>query len=185
MFAIHSMDNLNLILNKNPDIKPKSYPKGKILQHAGDLSDKVFYVKSGLLKSYTIDEKGKEHIFLFAPEGWIISDLGSDVFEKEAELFIETIEDSEVVSLSRKDALGGDSDIENLNKTQQVLFRRINVLQRRLIMMMSATAQERYEHFLETYPELPYRVPQRMIASYLGITPEALSKIRGKMARSK
>ena len=185
MFAIRQMDNLNLILHKNPDIKPKSYPKGKILQYAGELSDKVFYVKSGLLKSYTIDDKGKEHIFLFAPEGWIISDIGSDVLEKEAELFIETLEESEVVSLSRKDALAGDFNTEQLTKTQRLLFRRITVLQRRLIMMMSATAQERYEHFLETYPALPNRVPQRMIASYLGITPEALSKIRGKMARSK
>ncbi|MCB0509281.1 MAG: Crp/Fnr family transcriptional regulator, partial [Bacteroidetes bacterium] len=59
------------------------------------------------------------------------------------------------------------------------------VLQRRIIMLMSASAKERYEHFLETYPELPNRLPQRLIASYLGITPEALSKIRGEMLREK
>ena len=179
------MDNLSLILNNNKEVSPKLFPKGKILQHAGDLSDKVFFVKKGLLRSYAIDEKGKEHIFNFAPEGWIIADIGSNVLEKEAELFIETLEESEVVVLSRRDALAGGMDVESLTKTQQVLFRRITTLQRRLIMMLSATALERYEYFLEKYPALPNRVPQRMIASYLGITPEALSKIRGKMARNK
>lgn len=185
MFALHHMDHLSQILGKNNQNVPKHFAKGTILQHAGDDCDKVYLVKSGLLKSYTIDAKGKEHIFIFAPEGWIITDIESMQAEAKAELFIETIEDSELVIINRKDVLAKGLSEDGYKKMTDTLFRRLGVMQRRLIMMMSATAQERYEHFLETYPALPNRVPQRMIASYLGITPEALSKIRGKMARNR
>ena len=70
-----------------------------------------------------------------------------------------------------------------LKKNAHLLARRTAVLQRRVIMLMSASAQERYQHFLETFPKLPNRVPQRMIASYLGVTPQALSTIRGRLAK--
>ena len=72
-----------------------------------------------------------------------------------------------------------------LKKNVNLLSRRFAVLQRRVILLMSASAKERYELFLETYPKIPNRVPQRMIASYLGITPQALSTIRGDIIRKK
>ena len=95
------------------------------------------------------------------------------------------MEDAEVIVFDR-------SKLSNLNLSKQqrstnidLLSRRVAVLQRRVLMLMSASAKERYLFFLETYPEVPHRVPQRMIASFVGITPEALSKIRREMAKAK
>ncbi len=153
--------------NTNISLRQLKVKKGEILQRKGDRNTKAYFVKSGLLRSYSIDKKGKEHIFLFAPEGWMIADSGSQ--ELPSTLFIEAIEDSELsvmdVTVSPK---------EHADK----LVKRLAVLQNRVIMLMSYTAIERYEHFEETYPDIVQRVPQKMIASYLGITPEALSKVK-------
>jgi len=81
---------------------PKSFVKGEILQRAGQELSSVFYVKSGLLRSYIIDEKGKIHIYMFAAEGWIASDIQSQSFEDKTVLFIDAIEDSEVYVLDPK-----------------------------------------------------------------------------------
>ena len=167
------------------NIVEKKVKKGAILQHKGDLKLKAFYVKEGLLRTYTIDEKGKEHIFMFAPEDWIASDIESNTENTPAVLFIDALEDSEIEVIN-EDMLRAIQDIpqDMMMHEMNRLMRRIAVLQRRVIMLMSATAQERYEAFLKKYPQLPQRLPQKMIASYLGITPEALSKIRGEIARS-
>ena len=168
------------------NIQIKNVTKGQILQFKGEVSDKSYFVKSGLLRSYSIDENCKEHIFMFAPEGWIISDFVSQTYKTPSELVIEAIEDSEVEILNKelfdnlisKSSKFKSSDIEKLNK-------RIAVLQKRVIMLMSATAWERYQDFLDTYPDIVQRVPQKMIASYLGITPEALSNLRSNMSKKK
>jgi CRP-like cAMP-binding protein len=147
--------------------------KGTILQSKGDFNSKLYKVESGLLRSYSIDEKGKEHIFMFAPEDWIIADsTGADL---PSELFIDALEDSIVQVLEK--------DMSEIELNVKLFIRRINVLQKRIIMLMSSSAIARYEHFEETYPNIIQRVPQRMIASYLGVTPEALSKVRGDKVR--
>ena len=149
---------------KNLVLKEIIVKKGQILQHSGELNSKIYFVKSGLLRSYSIDKKGKEHIFMFAPENWTIADSVSP--EKPCDLFIEAIEDSTITIREKK--------VENAKNTQS-LINRISVLQKRVIMLMSSSAIERYEHFIETYSDIVQRVPQRMIASYLGVTPETLS----------
>lgn len=174
------------ILQFKNNIQIKNVPKGQILQFKGEISDKSYFVKSGLLRSYFTDENFKEHIFMFATEGWIIADFVSQTYKTPSEMIIEAIEDSEVEILNNElyDNLLSrsqefrSSDIEKLNK-------RIAVLQKRVIMLMSATAWERYQHFLNTYPDILQRVPQKMIASYLGITPEALSNLRSHMTKKK
>lgn len=148
--------------------------KGQIVQRKGDLNSKVYQVESGLLRSYTIDSKGKEHIFMFAPEGWIIADYAPPGHP--AELFIDVLEDSVIIQ-REKNAI-------NITETEK-LIKRLGVLQKRIIMLMSASAIERYEHFIETYPDIVQRVPQKLIASYLGITPEALSAAKRIRAREK
>ena len=148
--------------------------------------EELFYLKiKGLLRSYTVDDKGKEHIFMFAPEDWVIGDIDSQEYNQPSTLFIDCLEDSEVYVIDRNLFLQSDLSKDQLKKKINLLTRRLAVLQRRVLMLMSASAQTRYESFLDTYPKLPNRVPQRMIASYLGITPEALSKIRSEIARSK
>lgn len=144
--------------------------KGEIIQRSGDLYSKVYVVKKGLLRSYAIDEKGKEHIFMFGPEGWTVAD--NQPPEVPCDLFIDALADSVVVVLEK--------DLERENIKPRPLINRISVLQKRIIMLMSAPAIERYEHFVATYPDIIQRVPQKMVASYLGITPEALSKVKGE-----
>jgi CRP-like cAMP-binding protein len=168
------MENINDILSLDSKAVTKQVKKGEILQREGELSTFVFYVKKGLLRSYAIDHKGKEHVFMFGSEGWIVADNVAQ--DEKGELFIDALEDSIVIPISKSDP--PKSDI-------QKLLKRIRVLQKRIIMLMSAPAIDRYNHFLEIYPEIVQRVPQKMIASYLGITPQALSTLRGEIARKK
>lgn len=174
------MDFLTEIIGTDTKAILKKFKKKEILQMEGVVSKNAFYVKKGLIRSYSVDEKGKEHIFMFGAEDWIIADLESNVFNKPSELCIETIEDSEIFIFTIDDFNYSESSKEKLQKNSKLLARRIGSLQRRVIQLMSSSAKERYQMFLETYPLLPNRVPQKMIASYLGITPEALSKIRGE-----
>ncbi len=148
--------------------------KGQILQQIGDTNTKGYYVESGLLRSYSIDAHGKEHIYMFAPEDWLITDNHPP--ELPADLFIDVLEDS--VVLESEKVYTGEYPIDKV-------VRRMAVLQKRVIMLMSSTAIERYEHFIETYPDIVQRVPQKMIASYLGITPEALSRAKKERLNEK
>jgi CRP-like cAMP-binding protein len=151
-------------------LKELDISKGQVLQRSGDLNTSIFVVKSGLLRSYTIDEKGKEHIFMFAPEGWIIADsLAADI---PADLFIDALEDSVVIQKEKV--------FEDHTHDTTKLLNRLGVLQKRIIMLISTPALDRYEHFIKTYPDIVQRVPQRMVASFLGITPEALSTVKRK-----
>ena len=179
------MENINEIISLASEDNIKHYKKKDILQREGENCSKAFFVKKGLLRSYTIDKKGKEHLFMFAPKSWVIADIESQEFNQPAKLFIDCVEDSEVIILERNLLTKSEQNITQLKNNINLLSRRIAVMQRRVIMLISASAKDRYELFLETYPQIPNRVPQRMIASYLGITPEALSKIRGEMAKSK
>ena len=163
-------------------IVTKKISKGQMLLRKGDKSGKSFFVKSGCLRSYTIDEKGKEHIYMFGPEGWVIGDIGTFSDNKPSELFIDAIEDSEIEVID--DNLISWDNIP-VKEAVTKLAKRNYVLQKRIIMLMSATLQERYLDFIKTYPDIVQRVPQKMIASYLGVTPEALSKIRGDLMKHK
>ena len=109
---------------------------------------------------------------MFAPENWILADYVSPA--EPCDLFIDALEDSLVIKKDKD--VSSEHDVEKL-------INRIRVLQRRVVMLMSAPARERYEYFIATYPDIVQRVPQRMIASYLGITPQALSVIRNSIAR--
>lgn len=112
---------------------------------------------------------------MFAPENWIITDnCEGDI---PCDLYIDAIEDS-TITVTEK-------DYTKLTSDRKSLVKRINVLQKRVIMLMSSPAVERYQHFVETYPDIIQRVPQRMIASYLGITPEALSRLRKEISKNK
>lgn len=121
---------------------------------------------------------------MFAPENWIIGDLEAIQYQQPSQLFIECLEDSEVITFEKDCLFNPELDKKQLAENAQILYRRIGRLQRRVLMLMGAPAADRYLYFLETYPELPNRIPQKMIASYLGITPQALSTIRGKITRS-
>ena len=156
------------------ELKKLHISKGQILQKDGELNSKVYHVQSGLLRSYSIDERGKEHIFMFAPEHWVISD--SVPPNEPTMLFIDALEDSVVLVTEKNIDSGPDS---------KKIVKRLGVLQKRIIQLMSSTALERYESFMQAYPDLSQRIPQRMIASYLGVTPEALSKVKSEKLNKK
>ena len=146
-------------------MRKKIVKKGEVIQKAGDLGHEVYHVESGLLRSYAIDDHGKESIFAFAAEGWTIAD--HSIPDEPARLYIDAIEDS-TIYISPKDL---KLEAQQVSK----IVKRMNVLQTRIIMLLSTSAIERYEHFIATYPDIVQRVPQRMIASYLGVNPETLS----------
>lgn len=114
---------------------------------------------------------------MFAPEGWIIGDLEASGFGSATRLAIEALEDSEIEVRAMGDLAANGEDAESQLK---LMHRRAGALQRRVLMMMSTSALERYEDFLSTYPQLSGRISQKLIASYLGITPQALSKLRAE-----
>ena len=155
----------------------QSIKKGTLLQEVGQCPQVAYVVHKGLLRSFFVDDGGKEHTFMFAPEGWIIADLEASGFGNATRLAIEALEDSEVELRPMLDQVLEGQDAESQFK---LMHRRAGALQRRVLMMMSTSALERYEFFLETYPQLGGRISQKLIASYLGITPQALSKLRAE-----
>jgi len=118
--------------------------------------------------------KGRKSTFMFAPEGWIIADCNFS--DDRSELVIEALEPS-IISVHEK-------RISRIDDNERLL-KRILALQKRVIMFQNATTIERYEYFQETYPSILQRVPQKMIASYLGVTPEALSKAKGDKLKNR
>ena len=177
------MSDLNFLKSLDSS-KIITVKKGEILVRNGDPSDNLFYVIKGCLRSYIISSKGKEHVFQFAPEDWIISARESQLNNGIAILNIDAIEDSEVkiIQINSKDKIN-DLDKESLLDMNNKLLKRNYAHQKRIIQLLSSSAQERYTEFIKIYPNLVQRVPQYMIASYLGITPEGLSRVRKELVR--
>ncbi len=162
----------------------KSIKKGEFLLKETEICNHSFFVEKGLLRSYTLDRNGKEHIIQFAPEGWIISDRSSTFFNEKSAMYIDTIEDSGVVFLDEKFFENlSCSSAEFAKSNTQALHNHIRNLQNRVNMLLGATAEDRYLQFIKMYPDILLRVPQWMIASYLGITPESLSRVRKELAK--
>jgi len=132
---------------------------------------------------YLLDKKGNEHNLQFAVENNWIADIGSFHSENPSELFIEAMEQSTIFQINKKDLIFLYSHFPKFNRIFRVLIENAFVnLQKRLLQNISSTAKERYLDFLENYPELFNRISNVQIASYLGITPEFLSKIRKELA---
>jgi CRP-like cAMP-binding protein len=157
--------------------------KGNFLLRQGEICKHSFFVESGLLRQYSIDNKGKEHILQFAPETWFISDRGSVYFNQPSDYFIQALEDSKVLQIDESFILHlAEQNKSFLAFNNKLLHNHIRHLQKRVTQLLSATAEERYLDFIKLYPDILLRVPQSMVASYLGITPESLSRVRKDLA---
>ncbi len=158
--------------------------KGEMLLREGEVCHEVFFVEKGLLRMYSIDAGGKEHIVQFAPESWLISDRSSIFFNEKSNYFIDAIEDSEVWALKPDFFAQMHSSFPGTVENNDILLQKhIRTLQDRINSLLSDPAEERYLKFIKRYPDLMQRVPQWMVASYLGITPESLSRVRKELAR--
>lgn len=167
-------------------LTPKKLRKKQYLLQEGDVCKFVAFVEKGVLRSYTIDEKGTDHIIQFALEGWLISDLYSFLTAEPATYTIDAIEDCELVLISK----GAHEELlKTLPKYETWMRLQITgayiALQKRLTSIISLSLEERYESFTSIYPHIVQRVPQHMIASYMGLTPETLSRVRKKMTARK
>lgn len=150
----------------------------------GEVCKHSFFVESGLLRAYTIDESGKTHIIQFAPENWIISDRSSAYFNEPTVLFVDAIEDTSVTLFDNNFSCQlADINPAYLQHNELALHNHIRHQQMRINSLLGATAEARYLDFIHQYPDLTLRVPQWMIASYLGITPESLSRVRKELAK--
>ncbi len=164
----------------------RNIKKGEFLVRAGEVAKFGAFVTKGFLRSYVIDNKGKEHIMQFAPENWWISDKTGMSEGTPATFFIDAIEDSELILM---DLAGHVTLLKKLpgysDSFRAGIQRRAVAKDHRIISSLTASAEERYADFLETYPNIAQRVPQHMLASYLGVTPETVSRIRKQASLKK
>lgn len=180
--SIEITPEVQVLINAN--LSRRKVKKNEIILRQGETCQHTFFVAQGLLRAYTIDENGKIHLLEFAPENWLISDRSTVMFDETADQYIDAIEDSEIILI--------DNDFLEKLTMSSTSFQRYNMfalnnrirhLQKRINMLISASAATRYLDFVKLYPNLMARVPQWMIASYLGITPESLSRVRKELIK--
>lgn len=153
------------------------FKEGAHIQH-------VAFVHSGCLKSYSVDESGIEHILQFAPEGWWITDMLSFLKGTRSHLYTESIIESEVLLLSRERQLELFDAVPKMERYFRIVTENaLCATRQRVIDTMSLTAKERYLQFCDTYPGIIHTIPQKYVASYIGVTPEFLSKMRSSLYR--
>ena len=155
-----------------------------ILLSAGEVATCTYFVNSGILRSFNINDNIIEHVLHFACEGWWIGDMYSYISEKPGNLFIEVLEDAEVVIITKENQQQLFQEIPKLERFFRILAENSLVAhQERLMDNLSLTAEERFEKFCSKYPSLIQKVPQKHIASYIGVTPEFFSKMKAKLLK--
>lgn len=189
------LENLKTYILANTDVTEEQYKelepltyslhvkKGQILLEQNQVCHRSFFVCKGLLRSYTVDEMGKEHIIQFASENWWIADRSSFYFDEPSALFIDAIEDTELVYIEKAFLSKLEQISTNYSRFNTLaLQKNIRQMQKRINYLLSATAEEKYLDFIESHRLLTLRLPLHMIASYLGMTPESLSRVRKQLA---
>jgi CRP-like cAMP-binding protein len=165
---------------------PKKLRKRQYLLQEGDVNKYTSFVEKGMLRTYTVDEKGNEPILQFSFEGWWVADLYSFLTDEPSKYNIEAMEDCELLLITKPSWDIMLDKVPALERYFRILIQNsLIATQQRLMGSISETAQEKYSKLINNFPGCLQRVPQHMIASYLGITPETLSRIRGQMATKK
>lgn len=165
-------------------VKGRTIKRRQMILQEGFVCKHYSFVVQGCFRMYGIDDKGYEHNIQFAAENDWIADIGSFHSKKNSQLFIEALEPSEIIQIAQEDLYFLYINIPKLDRIFKVIIENKFVeLQNRVLQTFSSTAEQRYLSFLEQYPSLASRLPNTQIASYLGITPEFLSKIRKDLAK--
>lgn len=180
-----------ILTNEEVDIvkkylTPKKLRKKQYLVQEGDICKHICVVEKGALRSYVLDEMGNERITAFALEGWTIADLYSFVKQEPATLNIDALEDAELVLISKE----AHEDLLQKMPKYETYFRILVTdayiaLQKRTTNMISLSLEDRYKALMEMYPSIVQRVPQHMIASYMGLSRETLSRVRARISNRK
>lgn len=190
VFFSHVNDKVSLTLEEKETIKtffsPKKLRKKQYLLQEGDVCRYLAFVEKGLLRSYNVDDKGTEHMIQFAWEGWWISDTASFLSGEPADNNIDAIEDSELLLMTLPHFEESMIRVPKMERYYRILFQN-NIIskEQRLLSSIRYSAEEKYIKLSETNPELIKRIPQNLVASYLGITPETLSRIRKNLLSRK
>lgn len=165
-------------------LKVRHLKKKEFLLRAGEVCRYETFVLEGCLRNYFLDEKGDEHILQFSVEDWWTSDLYSLLTRTPATQFIDALEDSTVAMLEQDDLERLYRQVPKFERFFRIMLQNAFIAQQqRILQSIGSTGEERYLAFRKKYPTLEQRLPQHQIASFLGITPEFLSKIRGKLAK--
>lgn len=165
---------------------PKKIRKRQYLLQEGDVCKYLAFVAKGLLRTYNVDDKGTEHISIFGWEGWWLSDFNSFLSGVPAVFNIDAIEDSELMMISLADYNAITLNVPIMDRYFRILYQNSLVTkERRLMSAITHTAEEKYVHLAESYPHIIERIPQNLIASYLGFAPETLSRIKKNLAIKK
>lgn len=165
---------------------PKKYRKRQYILNAGDQCQYQIFVEKGLLRTFSVDDRGNEHVMQFAMEGWWTADMGSFLSGDESIYNIEALEDSELLLLSKPNMEEMINAIPRMERYFRLLMQNnIIALQRRIRVKQTHSAEEVYLRLLETYPEIMSRAPQQHIASFMGVTPETLSRVRKQVSTKK
>lgn len=165
-------------------LEPATYKSRQLILQEGDLCRHTIFVTKGCLRGFTTDKSGYEHVLNFAPPNWWIADLYSLITQKPGTLHIQALEKTEALLLSKTRQEHLYRDIPKFERFFRILAENALVTnQQRLLDNMSLSAEERFELFCKKYPTLVSCLPQKQIASYIGVTPEFFSKMRSGMLK--
>lgn len=165
---------------------PKKLRKRQFLLQEGDVCRYTAFVEKGMLRTYTVDEKGNEPILQLAMEGWWVADLYSFLTNEPSPYNIEAIESCELLLVDKRSWDMLLDHVPPLERYFRILIQNnLIATQRRLMGAMVESAEEKYLKLIANFPGCLQRIPQHMVASYLGITPETLSRIRSQLASRK
>lgn len=164
-------------------LKPRTLRKRQYLVQAGDIFRYECFVNKGSLRTYHVDNNGQEHIVMFAFEDWWTGDMYSFLSGQPALYHVEAMEDCELLTIEKSQLEQLYIDIPKFDRFYRILLQNAYIaMQRRLSENMSLSAEQRYLNFISRYPQFEQRLTLKQIASYLGITPESLSRIRRQLA---
>ena len=159
--------------------KVKTIPKGEVLIRQGQIVKRTFFVTSGCLRSYCIDNNGREHTLLFAIKNWWISDYIAIHTDELATLTVECLTEANIIEFNAKELDGIHARFPEFESYQRHnLERHVVSLHKRILNQLQLSAPERYDLFLKQYPDIEQYTRNYHIASYLGITQQSLSRIR-------
>lgn len=163
-------------------LKPITVQRKEWLLKAGEVCKYSYFVTEGCLRGYTIDTNGMEHVLSFAPRNWWIADMYSLISQKPGTIFIQALEQSDLLALPKSAQEQLYKDIPAFERFFRIITENSLVsFQQRLLDNLSLSAEERYQNFCKKYAGLTDNLPAKQVASYIGVTPEFLSKMKHKL----